>query len=603
MSQTTAPAPTARPAGGSRPVLLSVNVGLPRDVAWQGKTVYTGVWKHPVTGPVVARRRNLDGDGQGDLAGHGGEQRAVLVYQVASYRHWERHFSRDDFGYGQFGENLTVDGLGDDQVCIGDRYAIGGAEFEVTQPRVTCYRVGMRLGEPELPALLVSHHRPGFYMRVIREGPIQAGDAITKTRTGLHHLTVADTDALLYLPHRDLARLRQAVRIPALSPGWQDSFRDLLTATEDSDNPAAPPIGTEPVAPARPAWPGFRALRVTRIVAETATVSSIYLAAADGTALPAARAGQYVALRLPGAGRPAPVRSYSLSGAPGGSSGYRISVKREPHGVASTYLDRMLRPGTTLQVAAPRGGFVLDGGAGPVLLISAGIGITPVLAMLHQLAAHHSEREVWWLHGARGPAEHPFAAEAHDLLACLPHAHEHVYYSAATGARRSSRVTAGRLSKDKLAKLDLPADADAYVCGPVSFMTGMQQALTAIGISPARIHTELFAALPAVNPGLAGQARRAPHQPPGPPGTGPLVTFARSGISVPFGTGRDSVLDLADACDVPTRWSCRTGVCHTCVTPLLSGDVGYRPDPLEPPAEGQVLICCAQPATDIVLDM
>jgi ferredoxin-NADP reductase len=246
---------------------------------------------------------------------------------------------------------------------------------------------------------------------------------------------------------------------------------------------------------------------------------------------------------------------------------------------------------------------VLDGGAGPVLLISAGIGITPVLAMLHQLAADHSEREVWWLHGARGPGEHPFATEAHDLLACLPHTHEHVYYSAATGAQRSSRVTAGRLSKDKLAKLDLPADADAYVCGPAPFMTGMQQALTAIGISPARIHTELFAALPAVNPGLAGQARRAPHQPPGPPGTGPLVTFARSGISVPFGAGRGSVLDLADACDVPTRWSCRTGVCHTCVTPLLSGDVGYRPDPLEPPAEGQVLICCARPAADIVLDM
>jgi ferredoxin-NADP reductase len=342
---------------------------------------------------------------------------------------------------------------------------------------------------------------------------------------------------------------------------------------------------------------------VTRIVAETATVSSIYLAAADGTALPAARAGQYVALRLRDAGQPAPVRSYSLSSAPGSSSGYRISIKREPHGVASTYLDRMLRPGTTLQVAAPRGGFVLDGGAGPVLLISAGIGITPVLAMLHQLAADHSEREVWWLHGARGPGEHPFATEAHDLLACLPHAHEHVYYSAATDAQRSSRVTAGRLSKDNLAKLDLPAGADAYVCGPASFMTGMQQALTAIGISPARIHTELFAALPAVNPGLAGQARRPPHQPPGPPGTGPLVTFARSGISAPFGTGRGSVLDLADACDVPTRWSCRTGVCHTCVTPLLSGDVGYRPDPLEPPAEGQVLICCAQPATDIVLDM
>ena len=227
----------------AQPELLSVNVGLPKNVAWQGKTVYTGVWKYPVDGPAMVRRLNIDGDGQGDLAGHGGEQRAVLVYQAASYRHWQQHFGRDDLGYGSFGENLTVDGLADDEVCIGDRYRIGAAEFEVTQPRVTCYRVGLRLGEPELPALLVSHHRPGFYMRVLREGRIRAGDRIVKTRTGPGALSVAEADALLYLPGRDLAKLRVATRIPALSPGWQQSFRELLAG---SDAPAA----------AEPAWPG-----------------------------------------------------------------------------------------------------------------------------------------------------------------------------------------------------------------------------------------------------------------------------------------------------------------------------------------------------------
>src|SRR6266511_2938345 len=213
------------------PVLLSVNVGMPRNVPWHGKTVYTGVWKHPVDGPAMVRRPNIDGDGQGDTNGHGGEQRAVLVYQIQSYRHWQDHFGRDDFSYGQFGENITVAGLSDDEVCIGDRYRIGQADFEVTQPRVTCYRVGLRLGEPDLPALLVSHHHPGFYLRVITEGHIQAGDQIVKTRTGPHALTVADTDALLYLPHRDRAKLGLAVQIPALSPGWQDSFHDLLATT------------------------------------------------------------------------------------------------------------------------------------------------------------------------------------------------------------------------------------------------------------------------------------------------------------------------------------------------------------------------------------
>ena len=200
------------------PVLVSVNVGLPKDVQWHGKTVHTGVWKHQVDGPQMVRRLNIDGDGQGDLNGHGGEQRAVLVYQLDSYRYWQQHFGRDDFTHGMFGENLTVDGLPDDEVCIGDRYRIGEAEFEVTQPRVTCYRVGLRLGEPELPSLLVSHHRPGFYMRVITEGRIQGGDAIIKTGTGPGALSVADTDALLYLRAATAASCGPRCRSPPSAP-------------------------------------------------------------------------------------------------------------------------------------------------------------------------------------------------------------------------------------------------------------------------------------------------------------------------------------------------------------------------------------------------
>jgi ferredoxin-NADP reductase/MOSC domain-containing protein YiiM len=582
----------AADAGGA-PVLLSVNVGLPKDVPWQGRTVHTGVWKHAVAGPRMVRRLNIDGDGQGDTAGHGGEQRAVFVYQIDSYRHWERHFGRDDFTYGQFGENLTVDGLPDAEVCIGDRYRIGEAEFEVTQPRVTCYRVGLRMNEPELPALLVGHHRPGFYMRVITEGHIQAGDPIVKTRTGPHALSVADTDALLYLPGRDPATLRTATRIPALSPGWQQSFRDLVAAEDAGTGPPAD----------RAAWPGFRPLRVADVVREAAAVSSIYLAAPDGSPLPPARAGQYLTLRIPGGAGPAPVRSYSLSSPPG-AAGYRISVKHEPHGTVSGYLTNGVQPGAVLDVAAPRGDFVLDPGRRPVLLISAGIGVTPVLAMLHELAAGGGDREVWWIHGDRGPREQALADEASGLLTSLAHAHRRVFWSRATAAERErGHAAPGRLTGPGLAALGVPVDADAYVCGPASFMTDVRQALTVIGLEPARIHTELFGALPPINPGVTDQRARPPHQPAGPAGTGPLVTFARSGISTPFVTGAGSVLDLADACDVPSRWSCRTGVCHTCVTPLLSGEITYSPEPLEPPADGQVLICCARPATEVVLDM
>src|SRR5690349_13415819 len=160
--------------------LLSVNVGMPKDVQWRGRRGFTGVFKDPVEGPQRVRRLNIDGDGQGDVAGHGGEQRAVFVYQIESYRYWEHELGRDDFVPGQFGENFTVEGLADDEVCIGDRYRIGSAVFEVTQPRVTCYRVGIRMAEPAMAALLVSHHRPGFYLRVLEEGEIGAGDEIAK---------------------------------------------------------------------------------------------------------------------------------------------------------------------------------------------------------------------------------------------------------------------------------------------------------------------------------------------------------------------------------------------------------------------------------------
>ncbi|NUR94341.1 MAG: MOSC domain-containing protein [Kribbellaceae bacterium] len=545
----------------TKATVLSVNVGMPKNVAWNGKTVYTGVWKYPVDGPVMVRRLNLDGDGQGDPAGHGGEQRAVMVYQVDSYRHWEEHFGRDDLEYGQFGENLTIDGLPDDEVCIGDRYQIGGALLEVTQPRVTCYRVGLRMGEPELPALLVSHHRPGFYCRVITEGPVQAGDSIVKMSTGPGALSVADTDALLYLPSKDRAKLQVALQIPALSPGWQGSFRELLTATETP----------------KPAWEGFRELRVTEVVPEGADVFSVRLAAVDGQELPAARPGQYLTFRLPGA-----VRSYSLSSAPD----YRVSVKREPHGAGSSYMSQ-LTAGAVLQVAAPRGDFVLQDGAGTVVLLSAGIGLTPVLAMLHALRG--TTREVWWIHAARGPLEHPLATEAEALLKELPNARTRIYYSSVDG----------RLTRDRLVELALPADATAYVCGPAGFMADMKEALRALGI--AEVRTELFGARAAINPGLVNQTVREPHQPDGPPGDGPQVTFARSGISTTMREG--SLLDLADACDVPARWSCRTGVCQTCVTPLLSGEISYSPAPLEPPPVGQTLLCCARPITDLVLDM
>ncbi|MEU8978703.1 MOSC and FAD-binding oxidoreductase domain-containing protein [Streptomyces sp. NPDC048309] len=589
--------------------LASVNVGLPKDVPWQGRTVHTGVWKYPVTGARMVRRLNIDGDGQGDLAGHGGEMRAVLVYQLDSYRHWARELGRDDLRPGHFGENFTVDGLADDEVCVGDRYRIGGALFEVTQPRVTCYRVGLRLGEPRMAALLVAHRRPGFYLRVIEEGEVEAGQEIVKVTAGPEGMSVQEIDGLLYLPGHDRGRIARALRIPALSPGWQASMRALLEQTEEGSAGAAGNAGLTGAAAPPPAWRGFRPLTITEIRAESGSVLSLTLTAPDGTRLPAALPGQFVTakIRTHQGGRPL-VRSYSLSSPPGAAS-YRISVKREPHGMASAYLHEHAVVGAELEVAAPRGTFFLVEGDGPVVLISVGVGATPVLAMLHTLARSGSQREVWWLHGARNRAEHPFAAESRELLAALPHARFRVFYSRpAEGDRKGVDYTdEGRLTPARISGLGLPSDADAYLCGPRGFMDTTTAALLDAGLDPARVRSELFGAGAAITPGIGAPATtRAPHQPAGEPGTGPEVTFARSGLTVPWHTGRASLLELAEACDVPVRWSCRTGVCHTCELPLLSGTVAYSPDPVEPPAEGNALICCSTPVPGtegVVLDL
>lgn len=540
---------------------------------------------------------NVDGDGQGDLKGHGGVNRAVFVYQIESYRYWQEQLDRDDFVYGQFGENFTVEGMPDDAVCIGDRYRIGEGIFEVSQPRVTCYRLGLRMDEPRMPSLVVAHHRPGFYLRTIQEGRVRAGDEIHKIVGGPEAMTVAEIDALLYLPHRARTSLIRALRIPALSEGWRGSFRDLLDEAEaDGRAAAAPPL----------AWSGLRPLRVEAVEPESATVVSIRLRAQAGDAAPAALPGQFLTLRVAPdpAGGPL-MRTYSLSGPQNGRE-YRISVKREPHGAASGYLHTRLRVGDVLQAGAPRGSFVLASGSRPVILISAGVGATPVLAMLHALATEHGERPVWWLHGARDRAEHAFRAEVAELLAVLPGAHRIVCYSRPGPDDRPGRDfdVAGRLDGAVIDAQDVPVDADFYICGPGGFMHDITAALAARGTAPTRVRSEIFGPSDASAPGVVSSAAApAPHPPAGDPGAGELVSFARSNLSVPWDPSFGSLLEFAEACDVPVRWSCRTGVCHTCQTGLVSGGVDYAPEPLEPAEPGSALICCSTPGGELILDL
>jgi ferredoxin-NADP reductase/MOSC domain-containing protein YiiM len=577
--------------------LVSINVARPRTVRWRGQDVRTSIYKEPVQGRRMARHLNLDGDAQADLMAHGGEHRAVYVYQRDSYRYWERELGRELDGFGRFGENFTVDGLADAEVCIGDRYRIGDAVFEVTQPRVTCFKVGMALDEPQLPALLVGHRRPGFYLRVVQEGEVGPGDAIEPVATG-SGMSVSDISALLYLPgDRSPATLERAIAIPALSEGWRGSFQALLDQARAATATGNAGLG-KAVAP--PAWTGFRPFRVAEVRAESRDVTSFVLTPQDGQPLAPHEPGQFLTLRLhPQDGARPVLRSYSLS-APADAARLRISVKREPGGVASGHLHEHVVPGDVLEIGAPRGSFTLDADAQrPVVLASAGVGVTPVLAMLGALAATDSEREVWWLHGARCGSEDALAAEARALVARLPAARAHVRFSGPGEDDVLGRDYdgAGRLEADVLADLGVPVEADYYLCGPAGFMASLSAGLLAAGAAPERVRSEAF------GPAAASGPRTPPHAPAGPDGRGPLVSFARSGLTVAWDERFASLLELAEACDVPADWSCRTGVCHRCEVGLVEGELDYSPEPLDRPADGAALVCCSTPAGAIVLDL
>jgi ferredoxin-NADP reductase len=345
-------------------------------------------------------------------------------------------------------------------------------------------------------------------------------------------------------------------------------------------------------------------MRVASIHKESDKITSFVLAPVDGQPLPVFQAGQFVVLRLlVDPGTPPVLRSYSLSDLPGADH-FRISVKNELKGIGSSFLCNRAREGDVLDVSAPRGSFTLRPGQSPVVLLSAGVGATPVMSMLHSLAAEKSQREIWWIYGARNSVDHPFAEESRSLLKRLSHGRGCIVYSrpAAIDQVGADFDAPGHIDTALLEKIGVPPGSDFYLCGPSSFLQNMRDGLRDWGVLAENVHTEIFGALGGITPGMA-QVDHTPHLPQGPPGSGPSVSFARSGITAAWDPKFASLLELAEACDVPVRWSCRTGVCHTCMTGLIDGSIIYKPEPLERPAPGNVLVCCSQPNAGVTLDL
>ncbi|MEL6183058.1 MAG: MOSC domain-containing protein, partial [Myxococcota bacterium] len=410
------PGPAREPSSeGPSGRILSVNLSMPETVRSGGRDVSTGIFKRPMASRRQLRRLNLDGDGQADLWGHGGAFRAVYLYPHEHYAYWAQELGRHDLQPGQFGENFTVEGLLEDEVHIGDVFRVGSALVEVTQPRVPCYKLAMKIGVEGFERAFQRTGRVGFYVRVLEMGEVGPGDALQLVGRDPHGMSVREVNDLLYHRPDDVEGARRALRMAALSPGWQGSFVERVQKAEDA---------------------GFRDFIVRQRVPESEGITSFYLEPLGGGELPDYPAGQFLTFELDVPGHDEKVyRTYSLSDAPRPDH-YRVSIKRErppgvPPGLASNYFHDHVQVGSVLRVAPPRGKFVLDlSQARNLVLLSAGVGITPLLSMLEAAMKAEYPQRVWFFHGARNGREHAFGARVRALEAEHPQLSVHVAYSA-----------------------------------------------------------------------------------------------------------------------------------------------------------------------------
>ena len=476
--------------------------------------------------------------------------------------------------------------------------ASDGALVEVSQPRIPCYKLAIKMGIEGFQNRFLESGRVGFYLRVLEEGEVGAGDEVMLVQSDPGGMTVREVSDLLFFDKENLESTRRAMHIPALSHGWKGSFAERLAK---AGSPAE-------------ARKGFRNFVVERKVPESETISSFTLVPEDGAPLPEFLPGQFLTLELDIPGQPKPVlRTYSPSDRPNPDS-YRLSVKREPSpaddpdlpaGLSSNYFGDQVEVGATLRVGAPRGKFHLDpDGERAVVLLSDGVGLTPMISMLNTIVHEGARRKVWFVHGSRNGREHAMGDHMRRLAAQHENVHVHIRYSGPDPGDVEGRDFDSRGRVDiELLKQVLPfGDYDFFLCGPTPFMRSLYCGLLSLGLSEPRIHYEFFGPGSMLTdesrPGGSTEASTADSELVG----GAEVRFARSGVTAVWDPACESILDLAERQGLSPSYSCRSGICHTCMCEITEGEVEYADEPLDPPEPGSVLICCATPKTNLVLE-
>ena len=419
------------------------------------------------------------------------------------------------------------------------------------------------------------------------------------------------TGALLVIPGvKETVRMKGTAFVSRLSGDPDAALRMILRIDNSYFHCAKAFIRSRiwDTPPTQARWTGLRAFRCVRKEPESADISSFYFEPADGGAAPEFRPGQHVPVQITHSDGGEPLRrAYSLSSRPGERT-IRITVKREPpSGLASGYMHDHVEVGSAVEMRNPAGRFVLDESSRrPVVLLSAGVGLTPLVSMLDHLVAIGSGRQIWFFHGARSGREHAMRDHLRTVARDHDNVHLHVCYGRPRPEDRRGIdfETEGRLTVDVLRSHLPPDDHDFYLCGPALFMREMAAGLSATGIRPERIRWEAFSpeAFDLLDPAVMSGERPAPARPRS-AGTETAVEFRRSGRTVSWTGECASLLDLAEFHGVPVRSGCRTGECFTCAVRLVSGEVGYARELEDAPEAGTILLCSAVPEGAVVIDL
>lgn len=560
--------------------VVSLNVGEPRSVTYRGLSFRTGIFKQPTGQPLALKQLNFAGDGQADLSAHGGIDKAVYCYPIEHYEFWRRELGRGGFPMGQFGENVTTAGLVESELRIGDVLRIGTATVQVSEPRIPCYKLVMRMeAGTDFAVRFLAANRTGFYCRVLHEGIVKISDALTLLESDAASPTVSEVIAATQFADRDLVGLRRVRRARGISVKWQSRVRRMIDA-EVRRRMDASGAQRNPFA-------------VDEVVRETKDVVSIWLRPSDGGPVSAALPGQYVTI----AWADGMTRTYSLSAIDVGRR-YRITVKlvRDARGVLGRASARIaeLKTGDILGVERPRGNFHPDvDDDTPLVLAAAGIGVTPIMAMLER-ATRRGRRDVFVALGMRGADEHPLLNELEALAAQRRRLTVRLAYSRHQGmpaeglpAPKRGRLTAADLLPHAAAPL-----AETFLCGPQDFIRQMHDGLVERGVNSQCIRYESF------GPSTLLPARAVAAD----PHATFTVSFTRSDVQAVWSPASGTLLNLAEAAGVSPAFGCRSGACGLCRTAISEGRVSYV-EPIDEPDAGYVFPCCAIPQTDCWLDL